>query len=252
MSQPWFHRVDLSPSALLHLRRFIAGERAYYNLLLDGLAGPIRTMPDAVKKFTGRMESLLAIVAAARIDLSKVKADNIPLPLSPYADLLFKDGRLALDGKEMLIFDLVRKDSSIHPHTRAGMAVEMIRYAIEQIGVLNRTSLPSSEDESYKYAVRMLTPLDERTKRHVQLPRTAIGVATEGSETTLSIPYLAGPIKIVTPREWNYLLLRADDGRMTIELANEKARYQLRRFDQVARKKTQSQNSGKFWREQTN
>lgn len=250
MSQSWIHRADLSPSAMLQLRRFVSGERAYYNTLLDGLAGPIRTMPDAIKKFTGRLESLLAIVAATRVELSKIKADNIPAPLAPFADLLFKDGRPALDGKEMIILDLVRKEGAIHPHTRAGMAVEMIRYAIDQIAVLNRTGLTASEDNSYKYSVKMLTPLDERSKRHVQLPRSAVSVVVLGGETMLSIPYLAGPLKIATPqREWNYIILRADDdGRMTVELVKETARYQLRRFDQVSRKKSQSQTSGKVRR----
>ena len=252
MSQSWITRSDLTTHDRLRLRRFIAAERGYYNMLLDGLAGPIRTMPDAVKKFTGRMESLLAIVAAARIDLSNLKADAIPAPLAPYADLLFVDGRPALDAKVMLILDLVRKEGAIHPHTRAGLAVEMIRYAIDQIAILNRTSLPSSEDASYKYSIRMLTPLDERNKRHVQLPKTAVGIATEEDGTTLTIPYLGAPLKIATPqREWNYAVIREDDdGRMTVELSKESTRYLLRRFDTVARKQTksQSQTGGKMWR----
>lgn len=228
----WTYRVELPPADKMNLKKFVAEETAYYNAVVGGLSGPMRTIPDTLAKMTGRWETLVGEVAATGIDVRSIKPTAIPVGLDRYRDLLFQDNRLSVDTKTMLIFDIVAQAGAVHPEVRRGMAIELVKNARDQSALL--TAKINREDQVYRFAVETLTPHDYSTKRHVQLPRSVLAVEEgEDGQTTIRVPYFTSPITVQTPPiPWSYLILRSDDdGKCTMEMSRETSPYLARRSD---------------------
>ena len=233
----WSYRVDLSPSDTIRLRNVIAAERGYFNALVTGLNGPMRTMGETLRGLTGRWEGIVGLVAETRTDLRNVKAAN-PGIFAEYADLLFENGRSKIDSKTQVFMDIAAQAGDFNAKARRNMAVEMFKHAREQSAALANTM--NREDQVLRYAVETIVPLDPGSKRHVQLPKSAVTVEMveqDGEKMQkIILPYLTAPIVVPEPPlDWNYLILREDtDGRHTLEMCREtNAQYLLKRTDHV-------------------
>jgi hypothetical protein len=212
----------------------------YFNALVAGFGGPMRTMPETFAAMTNRLESLFGEVAQSYADVRSLKEDDLPARFKPYADLLFKDGKSAIDTRTMLLFDIARSVSSIDPSVRRGLAVEMLRHAREQSAHIANPQ--NREDQVYKFALETVTQLEPRNKRHLQLPKSALVTATKDGRMAIGLPYIRTPLHISAPTtSWNYVTLRDDDdgtnpGQWTIELSQETSMYLLRKIDSSHRK----------------
>jgi hypothetical protein len=239
-SSSWIARVTLPSADTIRLRQYISQEMHYFNALVAGFGGPMRTMPETFAAMTGRLESLFGEVAASYVDVRSLKEDNLPVQFKPYADLLFKDGKSAIDTRTMLLFDIARSNASIDASVRRGLAIEMLRHAREQSAHI--ASPQNREDQVYKFAVETVTPLEPRNKRHLQLPKSAVNTATKDARLAIGLPYIRTPIIIPAPTtSWNYITLRDDDdgshpGQWAIELSQESPMYLLRKTDSSHRK----------------
>ena len=231
----WSFILSLSATDAARARRFIAEEIIYYNALVDGLSGPLRTMSATIQAMTGRLETLFGEVAATGVDVRTLKEDDLPSGLASLRDVIFRDGKLNIDIRTLLILDVARQPSAISGHVRRGMAIEMLRAARDQAAVLSNTL--NRDDQVYKFAVEALSPIDPRSKRHLQLPRAALKTVDHGGKTAIAVPYLATPLHIPTPPiQWNYLVLRDDEatgrtGQWTMELSKETGHYGLKKTD---------------------
>ena len=230
----------------MRARAAITEELRYYNGLVAGFSGPIRTMPDLMKSMTGRWEPLFADIAATGLDVRRYKPDTLPEVLKPFADLIFMDGKLAIDLRRLLLLDVGRVASDVNPLVRRAMAGEMLKAARDQAAAFANTL--NREDQVYKFAVETLSPLDPKMKRHLQVPRSACKTAELAGTTAILLPYLSTPIHVASPPvQWNYLYLRDTDdaarsGQWFLELAKESFGYALKRTDSFASRKKRAKS----------
>lgn len=244
----WSYVVNLSPSDTMRARAAISEELHYYNGLVEGFSGPIRTMGSLLKTMTGRWEMLLCEIAGGGYDVRRYKRDTLPDALKPYTDLIFTpEGALAIDLKTLLLLDVGRAAGEIAPAARKAMASEMLRAARDQSAAFANTL--NREDQVYKFAVETLSPLDSKMKRHLQLPRSACKTAELAGTTAIMLPYLSAPLHVASPPvAWNYLYLRDSDdparsGQWNLELAKETFAYALKRTDSFSSRKKRARGA---------
>jgi hypothetical protein len=239
-SSSWTARITLPSADTIRLRQYISQEMHYFNALVAGFGGPMRTMPETFAAMTGRLESLFGEVASSYADVRSLKEGSLPDRFKPYTDLLFKDGKSAIDTRTMLLFDIAGSAANIDTSVRRGLATEMLRHAREQSAQIANPQ--NREDQVYKFAVETMTPLEGRNKRHLQLPKSAVNTATKDDRLAIGLPYIRTPIIIPAPTTpWNYITLRDDDdgtqpGQWAIELSQETSMYLLRKTDSSHRK----------------
>lgn len=225
-SSSWSYRITLTPTDKLRLKHFIAHETAYFNALVNGLAGPLRTMPDTFKDMTGSWEEVFALAATHAVNPMNEKV--LPKPFQAHAELI-----ASADAKKSLLLDVAATSASLSYVVRRAMAVEVLRHAREQS--INYNATVVGEGQVYRYALETLSALQPGQKRHVQLPKGAYAQAKgeREDELVLTIPYFGEPIKVaVPPVHWNMLIVREDqDGGITLELSKESAQYLVKRTD---------------------
>jgi hypothetical protein len=233
----WAHEVELSSTNKRNLKYFISEERNYFNRLIDGFSGPSRTMRDVLSRMIGPYEEMFGVLAAHKISLSTVTMTALPKALQPYSAILVSaDGKCLIDSKMMIIYDIAALPGEILHQVRRAMAIAALGYAREQASLLSDRS---DGEQSYKFAIPTLVPLDERTKRHAQVPRNALKASedTDGM-TSIEIPYLTSNLSIPTPPfKWNYISIRLDDDKTVVEVSMESAPYLLKKTDFVKRVK---------------
>lgn len=231
----WSQFLDLSPEQSLRLRSFAAQERAYYNALVEGFSGPIRTMAETITHVHDRYPGLFGFVAETGCDVRTLRREQAP----DIASLFNADGRLGIGPRDALIFDIAAAPAVLHTKVRRAMALAMLAHAKEQADAL-ANPLP---DHGYRFAITMLSSHEERTKRHLQMQRSLLKISDKEGRTTITLPYFAVAVEIATPRvAWNYAMLRwnGDPERpnaWVLELSQESAPYLLGRSDPVRRAK---------------
>ena len=242
-SSSWSYRIVLSPTDRLRLKHFISHETAYFNALVNGLAGPLRTMSSTLKEMTGAWEEVWGLAAMHSVNPLQEKV--LPKAFAAHAELL-----AAEDTKKSLLLDVAASKASISYVVRRAMAIEVLRHAREQSISYNAVS---EGDQVYRYALETLTPLQPGQKRHVQLPKGSYTQAKgeREDELVLSIPYFGEPIKVaVPPVQWNMLIVREDqDGGITLELSRESTQYLVKRTDAsglTRRKKKRGDHRGAY------
>jgi hypothetical protein len=220
-SSGWSYQIELNGHPNIILKRAIAAEMNYFNTLLNGVAGPLRTIPETFREMTGRYENLFGEVAALGSHPRNFK--TLPPSLAPYADLIKN-----LDVRKSLLLDLAASPGAVLTSVRRAMAIEMLRYAREQSNAFGNTL--TRADQVHAFAVQTMQVHDTRTKRHLQLPASALKVERGDHTTQVTLPWGVVLSFPTPPRAWNFMVLRDDDhGRWTIELSN--SGYQLRRQD---------------------
>lgn len=231
----WSQFLDLPSEESLRLRSFAAQERAYFNALVEGFSGPIRTMAETIGHVHDRYAGLFGFVAETGCDVRTLRREQAP----DFASLFDERGRLSLSPRHALIFDIAAAPAVLHTKVRRAMALAMLAFAKEQADAL-ASPLP---DHGYRFAITMLSSHEERTKRHLQMPRTLLKIRDEEGRTTITLPYFSISVEIATPRiPWNYATLRwnGDPERPTawvLELSQENEPYILRRADSARRPK---------------
>lgn len=228
----WNYSVTLSPAEKLRLRGFIAQELGYFNGLVSGFAAPMRSMPDAILGMTGATETLFGEIAALGIDVSRLKRDALPERLTNFANIIFDEqGRVAFDAKTALLLSIANQAGQIDPVVRRAMAVQVLRAARDQALVMKQTL----GGEQARFATKALTPMEERAKRHLQMPQEAVKVSDAASDKMMmvTIPYISRPLELPRPATaWNQIVLRdAGEGDWAVELSYQTERYDITRAD---------------------
>jgi hypothetical protein len=219
------------PADQIRVRHFIEEERDYFNAVVSGLAGPLRTMPETLKAMIGQRETLFGLAAAHALNPTQVRAEKRHKAFAPFADLI-----AAADLRQSLLFDIVAAPATLSHVVRRNLAVEALRHAREQSLALAEPALAES---SHRFAIQSLSTQEKGQKRHVQMPRSTITVTETEGEITLKLPYTVSPVTVAKPPvNWNMAVLRDDqNGSFTLELCQEDAGYNLRRTDATGFKK---------------
>lgn len=228
----WNYSVTLSAAEKMRLRGFIAQELGYFNGLVAGFAAPMRSMPDAILGMTGGTETLFGEIAALGVDVSHLKKDALPERLVNFANVIFDErGRLAFDAKTTLLLSIANHAGQIDPIVRRAMAIQVLRAARDQAAVMKQTM----GGEQARYATKALSPMEERAKRHLQMPQDAVTVSDAASDKMMmvTIPYLSRPLEIPRPAAaWNQIVIRdTGEGDWAVELSYQSERYDITRVD---------------------
>jgi hypothetical protein len=221
----WTYRIQLSPRDHLNLRAVVVQERKYFNGLITALNGPLRTMSDTLKTLGGAYETVFGEIAATGQSVDVVMAAD-------------RFRSVVRNPKVNLILEAARASGVIHPDVRRVMAVEVLRTARETSAAMHNTLM--REDQVYRHAVETLSVHDDRTKRHVQLPRSLVEI-TEAGQGNIAIrtPYTTTDIIVYAPRgNWTIMTLREDEGNWWVmELSDTASGYLVRKSDPAGRKR---------------
>ena len=228
----WSLEATVDPNDKIRLRSFIRNEIAYYNALLVAFGSRVRTMPEI---FSSVDQDLLGEIAAHGYNIRAFTAETLPVNLQRFRGKLFDENGLTLSDRVLLLLDGVSVAVVLHPEVRRSMALEIFNAHARQAESLHRTS--SKLDQVLVAPVELLHPIEARTKRHIQLPRSAFVINEAGTE--IRSAYNGVPIRL-TPAlpaefQWNLLLLkdedRPDEQRWVAEFRNEKVSYLVKQSD---------------------
>lgn len=227
-SSNWSYRIELGAQDKIRAKFFIAEETKYFNALVTGLAGPLRTMPDTLASLTGRWEELFGLAASHGINPLDTAAKKWPKAYARYADLIEGEN----DAKKSLLFGIATSPATLSHIVRKNMAIEILRHTREQSAAISNPLV--GEGSVYHFAVEVLSPFEDGQKRHVQVPVNALKRETaEDGHISIQLPYLGKSLTLpIPPVEWNMAVLREDrDGSHTLELSREISSYNVKRVD---------------------
>lgn len=158
------------------IRGFIKNEIAYYNVLLGAFSSRVRTMPDLFDELTPELLKQAVTVGVDPKDRSIRERVHIFL-------------------KEIAV-----ANGALLPSVRENMVCEMLETYRRLGDALKKQTR----------AVELLSPMEARTKRNLQVPRENVRV--EGNRIT--IPYAKAEITFQgqLPDRWDVLALRDPSG----------------------------------------
>lgn len=208
MAQPtrWSFPATIDQSDKARLRAFVRNEINYFNEILLGFSSRLRTSPDV---FSEVNEAMLGEIAAGAYQIRNFTADTLPENLVKFKSVIYQDGKIALSERVLLLLDVVVSPTVLHPATKRAMAIEFLREHVRLASALSRTT--AKIDQVLQHPVELLPSAEARTKRHIQLPKSAVSITANGVITA----YNSKPImlKNAPPPEanWNLLILRDED-----------------------------------------
>lgn len=185
------------------LRRFIANEIAYYNVLLTAFSTRLRTMPALFAELTPE------IIKNAVTNGIDRKDRSIP-------------ERIVLFLEEIVV-----QKGNLLPAVRENMACEM----------LDIYRKLATDMQKQNKMVELLTPMETRTKRNLQVPRQYVTFKDGG----ISIPYATAkiPFNGKPPAQWDIMTIRDQkgDGSWKVEFFSHAPGYNVRLTDYPVGKK---------------
>lgn len=157
-------------------------------------------MSNEILNIKDHLERLWGAVAYSKTKLRslvKKPVEEWPSELRPFANLIVKDNKLAIDEKLLMIYDIAAYDVDLDPNMRRAIAQEILKWVQPQARSMHAML---SEETLSRFAapVHMLQPLTPETKRHLQLIGAVIAVSydPELKQSTIKIPYLPHAIAV--------------------------------------------------------
>lgn len=166
--------AQVSESDVSRIRAFIKNEISYYNVLLGAFSSRVRTMPDLFDDLTPEL-------------LKQAVTTGVPNDVRERTQIFLKE--------------IAVGNGSLLPSVRENMVCSML-VAYRLLG--------EALSKQTRGAVELLSPMEERTKRNVQIPREHVQI--DGNNIT--IPYAKSVIGFQgkIPDKWNLLILRDQTG----------------------------------------
>ncbi len=189
--------VDVGERA--RLLALIQLERQYHNYLVNELNSKLRVMSNEILNIKDHLERLWGAVAYSKTKLRtllKKPVEEWSAELRPFANLIIKDGKIAIDEKLLMIYDIAAYDVDIDPNMRRAIALEILKWIQPQARSIN--AVLSETTGRFAAPVHMLQPLSVETKRHLQLTGSVVSVTYdhEKNQSAIKIPYLANAILV--------------------------------------------------------
>lgn len=190
--------IELDSISKKHLKFFMEQELNYYNLLINNATIRLRAFPEEFVGMKDGWERLWASLAyhgrsireLAKIDISKWPRDlRVSVP-----NVAIKGGKLNLEDRKMMLFDIVGIRGNIHPMMRRNLAVEVLRNMIAQAE--NLVSSQKSATGQMRVPVHILQPMSYPERRHIQLSKDTVEMHYdhETRQTIIKVPYTDKPL----------------------------------------------------------
>lgn len=220
--------VDISANDKTRFREFMKQELGYYNALVEGLGPRARTFPEqliALHKDWENLWSTLSEHAPAMRLYEKAQPDvQLPAVLEPHRKMLVgrdSQGKRFLDERMFNIMALAATPALIHPHVRRNMANKILEFYKDQSEkLINRNDEAWGEEDLYSKPIDLLVKHDMVTKRHLQIPRSALNAVyyyQDRDLTEIYTPYSDNPIilegyDLENNNFWNMIILHQQAG----------------------------------------
>jgi metal-dependent HD superfamily phosphatase/phosphodiesterase len=149
-----------------------------------------------IKDHHERLWGAVAYTKTKLRTLVKKPIDEWPAELRPFAGMIVKDGKLAIDEKMLMIHDIAAYDVDLDPNMRRAIAMEIVKWVQPQARSIS--AVLNESTGRFATPVHMLQPLTTETKRHLQLTGNVVSVAynAENNQSTVKIPYLVNAIVV--------------------------------------------------------
>lgn len=220
--------VDISPTDKVRLKDFMKQELAYYNALVEGLGPRTRTFPETILALHKDWENLweaLAFEGKSLKPYERAKEDAVlPETLEKHRKMLLgKDtkGERFLNERMFNIMNVATTSAVLHPQVRRNMAKQALEFYKDQAAkLIKRNDEAMGDQDLYSKPIDLLVTQDMITKRHLQIPRSALNAVywyADQDLTEIYHPYSESPIKIhghnlENNNHWNLLIIHQQPG----------------------------------------
>jgi hypothetical protein len=234
---------ELDAGEKVRLLTLIQNERQYHNFLVNELNSKLRVMSNEILNIKDHYERLWGAVAFSKTKLRsllKKSTDDWPAELRPFANLIIKDGKLAIDEKLIMIYDIAAYDVDLDPSMRRAIASEILKWIQPQARAID--AMLNNTTNRLAAPIHMLQPLTADNKRHLQLIGNVVSVEydSEHNQSTITIPYLKNSIVVknqdLTKSSFDNVVLRPSATNQTAWQLTAKegsGRYQVDLLDAV-------------------
>jgi hypothetical protein len=220
--------VDVSPSDKIRLKEFMKQELGYYNALVEGLGPRARTFPETLLALHKDWESLWEALAEDGKSIKsyeRAKEDvELPAHLEKHRKMLVgrdTKGERFLNERMFNIMSIAASPAMIHATVRRNMARLILEFYKDQSAkLIKRNDKAFGEEDLYSKPIDLLVKHDMVTKRHLQIPRSALNAVYYYSDrdlTEIYHPYSENPLVIQghnleNNNHWNLLLVHQQPG----------------------------------------
>lgn len=235
----WQFEVNIDPAEHTKLKAYMKHELDYYNLLVNGLASRMRTMPevlleaneDIIRLYLSCAETSFdpyKIFLMRKLDFVEGEEPSLPKQIEPFRKILFgvnNAGERRLTDRIALMCQLFGSPAIVHSTVRRNMAKEIIEF-FKTNTKITRQAVPGHlrNEQIFKSAPQTLEIHDILKKRHLQIPKSIVTVEwDEENEVSLfKIPYYARKIEVPSINfldgvtTWNYLILHQSPGKIAL------------------------------------
>lgn len=247
--------AEVSLSDQKRLNTLFAHERALYNAVIDIFESRTRSMPQTVLNMTPAIRKLFVEVAAQNVAWKQMGSDITKWPESlrkSCADLI-GSGNLNLDGQvNLMLQELSKSTFAVLPNTKRMMLNTMLDFYQEQAQIFAEPQKSDVMEVAYRVPPSNLTRMDDRLKRHAQVPRTDVQIKWSPEQETSEIltplnlePMRVHGVNLNNLRDWNLMLIRQESGRhvdyhtpWVVEMRQSQGKYLLKAIDIGTRHKS--------------
>lgn len=246
--------AEVSLSDQKRLNTLFAHERALYNAVIDIFESRTRSMPQTILKITPQIRKLFVEVAAQNVNWKQTGVDDSKWPesLRKSCKELISGGKFTLDGQlNLMLQELSKSTFAVLPNTKRMMLNTMLDFYQEQAQIFAEPQKSDVMEVAYRVPPSNLSRMDDRLKRHAQVPRTDVQIkwSPESDVSEILTPLNLVPLKVQgvnlnNLREWNLMIIRQESGRYVdyntpwlVEMRASNGKYLLKAIDIGGRNK---------------
>lgn len=220
--------VEVNPTDKIRLKEFMKQELHYYNSLVEGLGPRARTFPEQLLALHKDWENLWEALAefGHSIKAYERAAPDAKLPenLEKHRKMLVgrdAQGNRFLNDRMFSIMSIAATPALIHQHVRRNMANQILEFYKDQSqDLIKRNDDAWGDEDLYKKPISLLSKQDMVTKRHLQIPRSALNAVywyQEKDHTEVYTPYSDNPLiiqghNLENNNFWNLIVLHQQPG----------------------------------------
>jgi hypothetical protein len=206
------------------LNQFFRHELAFYNTLVGAFESRVRAFPDSIVAITPAQTNLFCDLARHNLHLQDLLQDPSAWPklLLPHRSVVFnKQDKVMLSEALVMIMNSVGRDKWVLiPEAKQQMARSVIDFFREQAEILSHPQRSDVIEIAYRVPPSNLSAQDIETKRHVQIPKSAVVYRWnhEMGQTEMQTPYTVKPIVIPhynlnEYNGWTNVIIKQENGR---------------------------------------
>lgn len=211
--------VDLQDQK--RLNTLFAHERALYNGLIDIFESRTRVFPKTILGIGTNEKRLFQEVAAQGVNWRQVH--NKPEEWSENFRKACGEAlnKRPLDGQiNLMLQELSKLNFSVLPDTKRQMVATMIEFYQEQAEIIKDPQNSEIMEVAYRVPPTNLSRMDDRLKRHAQVPRNYVKFKWDHEKdvTEITTPLTINPVRVLGVNlnelnNWSTLILRQESGR---------------------------------------